>query len=55
MMAVAERAVFMLLNGLIFGSLLALTAVGLSLIFGVLGVPNFAQGEFAAVAGFAVV
>ena len=55
MMAVAERAVFILLNGLIFGSLLALTAVGLSLIFGVLGVPNFAQGEFAAVAGFAVV
>jgi branched-chain amino acid transport system permease protein len=54
-MAVVERVAFILLNGLIFGSLLALTAVGLSLIFGVLGVPNFAQGEFASVAGFAVV
>ncbi|WP_254533102.1 branched-chain amino acid ABC transporter permease [Natrinema gelatinilyticum] len=54
-MAVIETAVFIVVNGIIFGSLLALTAVGLSLIFGVLGVPNFAQGEFAAVAGFTVV
>jgi branched-chain amino acid transport system permease protein len=54
-MAVVDTVAFVLLNGLIFGALLALTAVGLSLIFGVLGVPNFAQGEFAAVAGFAVV
>lgn len=50
-----ERLGFVLVNGAIFGSLLALTAVGLSLIFGVLGVPNFAQGEFAALAGFVVV
>lgn len=50
-----ERVGFVLVNGAIFGSLLALTAVGLSLIFGVLGVPNFAQGEFAALAGFVVV
>jgi branched-chain amino acid transport system permease protein len=55
MTMVAETAAFVLLNGLIFGALLALTAVGLSLIFGVLGVPNFAQGEFAAIAGFATV
>jgi branched-chain amino acid transport system permease protein len=39
-------------NGLTFGSLLALSAVGLSLIFGILDVPNFAQGEFATLAGF---
>jgi len=41
------------INGLIFGSLLALTAIGLSLVFGVVDVPNFAQGEYAALAGFA--
>ena len=54
-MGVVDSAAFVLINGLIFGALLALTAVGLSLIFGVLGVPNFAQGEFAAIAGFSVV
>lgn len=54
-MSIGSTGAFVLVNGLIFGALLALTAVGLSLIFGVLGVPNFAQGEFAAVAGFAVI
>lgn len=54
-MSAVEQAAFVLVNGLLFGSLLALTAVGLSLVFGVLGVPNFAQGEFATLAGFAVV
>jgi branched-chain amino acid transport system permease protein len=54
-MAAIDTAAFIVVNGLIFGALIALTAVGLSLIFGVLGVPNFAQGEFAAVAGFTVV
>lgn len=54
-MSALERLGFVLVNGAVFGSLLALTAVGLSLIFGVLGVPNFAQGEFAALAGFVVV
>jgi branched-chain amino acid transport system permease protein len=41
-------------NGIVFGSLLALTAIGLSLIYGVLEIPNFAQGEFAALGGFLV-
>lgn len=54
-MGIVNTAAFVLLNGLVFGSLLALTAVGLSLIFGILGVPNFAQGEFAAASGFFVV
>jgi branched-chain amino acid transport system permease protein len=50
--SVAGTAAFAILNGLLFGSLLALAAVGLSLIFGVLDVPNFAQGEFATLSGF---
>ncbi len=41
-----------LLNGIVFGGLLSLTAVGLTLIFGVLDIPNFAQGEFAMIGGF---
>ncbi|WP_411731957.1 branched-chain amino acid ABC transporter permease [Paeniglutamicibacter sp.] len=47
----AERAV----AGLSFGLLLALTAVGLSLVFGTTGLTNFAHGEmvtFGAVAAF---
>jgi len=51
----ANQATLVLINGAIFGSILALIAVGLSLTFGVLGVPNFAQGEFATLSGFAVV
>jgi branched-subunit amino acid ABC-type transport system permease component len=49
----AERAV----AGLSFGLLLALTAVGLSLVFGTTGLTNFAHGEmvtFGAVATFAL-
>ena len=52
---VAGTALFVVLNGLVFGSLIALTAVGLSLVFGVLGIPNFAQGEFATFGGLATV
>lgn len=50
---VAERVV----AGLSFGLLLALTAVGLSLVFGTTGLTNFAHGEmvtFGAVAAFAL-
>lgn len=50
-----SQAALVLINGAIFGSILALIAVGLSLTFGVLGVPNFAQGEFATLSGFTVV
>jgi branched-chain amino acid transport system permease protein len=46
------------LNGLVVGASLALVAAGLSLLFGVLGILNFAQGDFfmlgAYVAYFAV-
>ena len=34
----------MLFNGLVFGSYLVLLSLGLSIIFGMLGVVNFAQG-----------
>jgi len=52
---VAGTALFIVLNGVVFGSLIALTAVGLSLVFGVLDIPNFAQGEFATFGGLATV
>lgn len=40
-----------LVNGILFGGVLSLTAVGLTLIFGTLDIPNFAQGEFAMLGG----
>lgn len=40
-----------LLNGIVEGSILALAAVGLSLIFGVVRVPHFAHGESVMVGG----
>ena len=39
-------------NGLISGGLYALIAIGLSLIYGVLGIINFAHGEFFAVGAY---
>ena len=54
-MAITQQLVLALTSGIIFGTLLALTAVGLSLTFGTLDIPNFAQGEFATLAGFATV
>lgn len=41
-----------LINGICEGSIYALIAVGLSLIFGVLEVVNFAHGEFYAIGGY---
>lgn len=43
-----DPAIFseLFLQGLVRGSIYALMAVGLSMIFGILGVVNFAQGEF---------
>lgn len=48
-------ALDLLVNGLIFGLFYALMAVGLSMIFGVLKVVNFAHGEFYMVGAYAYV
>lgn len=48
-----ELLVQQLLNGLMQGSVYALVALGLTLIFGLLGVLNFAQGQFIALGAFA--
>lgn len=42
-----------LVNGLATGALYALIALGLTLIYGVMNLSNFAQGEFAMIGGFA--
>src|SRR5438876_11360058 len=44
--------VIQLLNGLVVGSSLALVASGLALIFGVLDIVNFAQGDFFMLGGY---
>jgi len=41
-----EHIVVAALNGLVVGASLALVAAGLALLFGVLGILNFAQGDF---------
>lgn len=42
-----------LVNGIVTGSTYVLVAVGLTLIFGILGVVNFAHGEFYMIGGYA--
>ena len=42
-----------LANGVVIGSTYVLVAVGLTLIFGILGVVNFAHGEFYMIGGYA--
>lgn len=44
---------FILVNSVILGGMWALVAVGLALVFGVINIPNFAQGEFFMVGTFA--
>ena len=39
-------------NGLIIGAIYALMAIGLTLIFSVLGIVSFAHGEFYMIGGF---
>ena len=46
-------AVQLLVNGLLLGAVLALAALGLSLIFGVMDVVNFAHGTFVMIAMYA--
>ena len=49
-----NQILLQLLNGLVVGSSLALVAAGLALLFGVLHIINFAQGDFFMIGGYAV-
>src|SRR5579884_2523150 len=49
-----DQIVLQLINGLVVGSSLALVASGLALIFGVLDIVNFAQGELFMLGGYAL-
>lgn len=49
----ADQILLQLLNGLVVGSSLALVAAGLALLFGVLHLINFAQGDFFMLGGYA--
>jgi len=42
----------LLVNGIAFGSIYAMVAVGLTIVFGILEVVNFAQGEFYMLAAY---
>jgi branched-chain amino acid transport system permease protein len=50
----ADQIFIQLLNGLFVGASLALVAAGLALLFGVLHIINFAQGDFYMLGGYAV-
>lgn len=50
----ADQILIQLLNGLFVGASLALVAAGLALLFGVLHIINFAQGDFYMLGGYAV-
>src|SRR5256885_2137104 len=49
-----DQVALQLLNGLVVGFSLALVASGLALVFGVLDIVNFAQGEYFMLGGYAV-
>jgi branched-chain amino acid transport system permease protein len=49
-----EQILIQVLNGLFVGASLALVAAGLALLFGVLHIVNFAQGDFYMLGGYAV-
>jgi len=51
--SLANQILLQLLNGLVVGSSLALVAAGLALLFGVLHLINFAQGDFFMLGGYA--
>jgi branched-chain amino acid transport system permease protein len=51
---VIDQILLQALNGLVVGSSLALVASGLALLFGVLHIINFAQGDFFMLGGYAV-
>jgi branched-chain amino acid transport system permease protein len=51
---VTDQIILQALNGLMVGASLALVAAGLALLFGVLHIINFAQGDFYMLGGYAV-
>src|ERR1044071_1609657 len=50
----ANQILLQLLNGLVVGSSIALVASGLALLFGVLHIINFAQGDFFMLGAYSV-
>ena len=42
----------LLANGLVTGSIIAIAAIGLTLVYGILGIVNFAHGEYLAFGAF---
>jgi neutral amino acid transport system permease protein len=42
----------LLVNGLVTGSVISIAAVGLTLVYGILGIVNFAHGDFLAFGAF---
>lgn len=48
----AQRATTLIVRGILLGGILALGAVGVSLIYGVLDIPNFAHGDMMTVSAF---
>src|SRR5690242_3262911 len=53
MTAAFEQLVQLAINGLITGSILALTGVGASLVFGIQRVANFAHGDYLTIGAYA--
>ena len=47
-----EHLVQLLVNGLITGSILALTGVGASLVFGIQRIANFAHGDYLTIGAY---
>ena len=47
-----EHFVQLIVNGLITGSILALTGVGASLVFGIQRIANFAHGEYLTIGAY---
>src|SRR6266851_8126547 len=52
MTALFEQLVQLAVNGLITGSILALTGVGASLVFGIQRVANFAHGDYLTIGAY---
>jgi branched-chain amino acid transport system permease protein len=51
--AVIDQIIAQIINGMIYGSIYCLVAIGLALVFGVMDLVNFAHGEFYMLGGYA--